>query len=102
MPMDRRKYPSDWDAIAARIKAEAEHKCESCGKQCRQPGEPLDSHQRTLTVAHIDHDPSNSDAENLVALCAPCHLRYDNARRRLQQLARKRVTTLNKEAGNAG
>ena len=30
-----------------------------------------------LTVAHLDHDPSNSDRANLKALCSPCHCRYD-------------------------
>jgi hypothetical protein len=32
----------------------------------------------TLTVAHLDHDPSRCDRANLKALCAPCHLRYDS------------------------
>lgn len=31
----------------------------------------------TLTVAHLDHDPANCDHDNLKALCAPCHRRYD-------------------------
>lgn len=31
----------------------------------------------TLTVAHLDHIPSNCDRANLKALCAPCHCRYD-------------------------
>lgn len=30
-----------------------------------------------LTVAHLDHNPANCDPDNLKALCAPCHLRYD-------------------------
>jgi hypothetical protein len=30
-----------------------------------------------LTVAHLDHDPANCAPDNLRALCAPCHLRYD-------------------------
>ena len=38
----------------------------------------------TLTVAHLDHDPWNSNAR-LKALCAPCHCRYD-----LAQMERKR------------
>lgn len=77
MPMDRSRYPADWDAIARRVKDEAGWWCEGCGKQCRRPGEPFDSHRRTLTVAHLDHDPSNCRRDNLAALCAPCHLRYD-------------------------
>ena len=51
MPMDRKRYPKDWRRIAARVKEEADWKCEVCGKQRRRPGEPLDTHRRTLTVA---------------------------------------------------
>lgn len=91
MPMDRSKYPADWDAIAASVKDAAGWKCEVCGKQCRRPDEPFDTHKRTLTVAHINHVESDCRAENLVAACAPCHLRYDHERKRWQRAARKRV-----------
>ena len=77
MPMERHRYPKDWKQIAAQVKEEAGWKCEECGKQCRRPGEPLDTHRRTLTVHHIDHTPENCERSNLVALCAPCHLRAD-------------------------
>jgi hypothetical protein len=30
-----------------------------------------------LTVAHIDHDTTNNELENLKALCQRCHLRHD-------------------------
>lgn len=30
-----------------------------------------------LTVAHVDHDPSNNDPANLRALCQRCHLVLD-------------------------
>jgi hypothetical protein len=30
-----------------------------------------------LTVAHLDHNPSNCHLSNLKALCQRCHLRYD-------------------------
>jgi 5-methylcytosine-specific restriction endonuclease McrA len=33
----------------------------------------------TLTVAHLDHNPSNNHPDNLKALCSGCHLRYDAA-----------------------
>ena len=77
MPMERHRYPKDWKQIADQVKEEAGWKCEECGKQCRRPGEPLDTHRRTLTVHHIDHTPENCERSNLVALCAPCHLRAD-------------------------
>lgn len=77
MPMNRGRYPKDWKEIALRVKEDAEWKCEFCGKQCRKPGEPFDTHRNTLTVAHMDHIPEHMERENLKALCAPCHLRYD-------------------------
>ncbi len=30
-----------------------------------------------LTVAHIDHDKTNNNFDNLAALCQKCHLRHD-------------------------
>lgn len=77
MPMNRSLYPADWDAIAFSIKDAAGWKCQECGMQCRRPGEPFDTHRRTLTVAHLNHDPADCRPENLKALCSGCHLRYD-------------------------
>lgn len=77
MPMDKKRYPSNWKKISLGIKEKAEWKCEFCGKQCRRPGEPFDTHRNTLTVAHMNHIPEDVRPENLKALCAPCHLRYD-------------------------
>lgn len=74
MPVDWSKYPSDWRARAMAIKDAAGWKCQACGKQCRRPGETHMSHTHTLTVAHVEH--GNHDGE-LLALCAPCHLRMD-------------------------
>lgn len=56
MPMERWKYPDDWERIAREVKDEAGWRCERCGKQCRRPGEPFDTHRCTLTVSHINHD----------------------------------------------
>lgn len=77
MPVDWKKYPDNWKEIAFRIKEEAEWQCEMCGKQCRLPGESFDTHRRTATVAHCNHDESDCRDENLVCACAPCHLKYD-------------------------
>ena len=76
MPMKRHLYPDNWEEISYWVKANADWKCQHCGKQCRRPGEPFDTHKQTLTTAHLDHDPHNPKAR-LAALCAPCHLRYD-------------------------
>lgn len=34
-----------------------------------------------LTIAHLDHDPTNNDPSNLRALCQRCHNRHDRAHR---------------------
>lgn len=91
MPMDRTKYPVNWDDIAKAIKDEAGWKCQLCGLQCRFPGEEFDTHKRTLTVAHINHVAMDYRAENLVALCPRCHLAYDQTRKVMQRLAKKRI-----------
>lgn len=77
MPVDWSKYPPNWPEISTQIKEEAQWQCECCGKQCRKPLEPFDTHKNTLTVAHCNHDESNCRPENLFAACAPCHLKYD-------------------------
>lgn len=77
MPMERERYPADWKAIALAVKARADWTCQVCGKRCRRPGEAFDTHARTLTVAHLNHTPEDVREENLMAMCAPCHLRYD-------------------------
>lgn len=117
MPMVRSLYPPDWEDLALAIKTEANWRCEECGIPCREPGESRadffmaminggwdieamlidkDGHecwQRfTLTVAHLDHIPSNCDRSNLRALCAPCHCRYDLAAMALKKrLKRERL-----------
>ena len=75
--MKRDLYPADWEAIALAVKAASDWRCEECGQQCRRPGEKFDTHTRTLTTAHLNHVPSDCRPENLKAMCAPCHLRYD-------------------------
>ena len=91
MPVDWSKYPPNWKEIATAIKDAAGWRCEDCGKQCRFPGEPFDTHRRTLTVAHINHVEMDCADENLVALCPKCHFAYDETRKRMQRLARKRI-----------
>jgi hypothetical protein len=77
MPMRKEAYPVDWDQIALRIKEAADWTCRDCGMQCRRPGEAFDTHRRTMSVHHIDHDPPNVADSNLIALCARCHLLRD-------------------------
>ena len=44
-----------------------------------------------LTVAHLNHDPSDCRDENLEALCQRCHNRLDAATRRAGIVARRRA-----------
>jgi hypothetical protein len=91
MPVDWSKYPANWKEIAASVKEACDWKCEGCGRQCRRPEEPFDTHVRTLTVAHLNHTESDCRPENLAALCSGCHLRYDAPRKRLQRIVRRRL-----------
>lgn len=88
MPMQYDRYPPDWDAIALRIKEAAAWICQDCGMQCRKPGEPFDTHKRTMSVHHMGvdkpdgtpgdmHDKQDCRPENLRALCSKCHLLRD-------------------------
>jgi len=87
MPMDRAYYPDFWPEIARAVKETVNWRCQSCGQQCYRPNEPVTDRTRVLTVHHLNHDPRDCRPDNLIALCAPCHLRADaihharNARR---------------------
>lgn len=100
MPMDRSRYPKNWDEIAFKIKSEVSWRCEGCDRPCRIPKESdseliericalpnwvedladedkLKLARFTLTVAHLDHIPENCARTNLKALCSVCHCRMD-------------------------
>ena len=76
-PVDWKKYPPDWKSISLQVKNDADWRCAMCGKQCRRPGEPFDTHKRTATVCHLNHTEADCRPENLACACAPCHLKYD-------------------------
>jgi hypothetical protein len=115
MPMDRSLYPKNWEAIAYRIKDRANWCCQECRRQCKRPdqdwseflscgcvsGEMEAKPTRfILTVAHLNHIPSDCSDENLRALCTVCHLRYDARQMALKRrLKRERLgqLTLNLE-----
>lgn len=88
MPMQRKRYPSDWEQISLRIRGErAGWKCEWCGAANGEP-HPDTGSKVVLTVAHLGtphadgrpgnkHDKLDVRPENLAALCQRCHLNYD-------------------------
>ena len=63
-------YPDDWEEISTAIKEKAGWCCENCGHHHDPP------HGYTLTVHHIDGNPSNNEPWNTPALCQRCHLHY--------------------------
>ena len=91
-PSERHRYPKDWKAISARIRARSGGRCE-CQGECglHQPNPtPRRCEERhgyparwakgkvVLTVAHLgDPSPENCADDNLKAMCQRCHLRYD-------------------------
>lgn len=61
-------YPENWHLIAYRVKDEAGWKC----VRCEHKHDPANGY--TLTVHHLDLDPSNNSWWNLLPLCQRCHL----------------------------
>ena len=111
MPMQRDRYPAQWQEIALQVKTEANWTCEQCGRECKKPGESwtdfidrvvpkvhcTDSynllHEITekptrfvLTTAHLNHVPEDVTRSNLKALCSACHCRMD-----LKAMAHKKM-----------
>ena len=84
MPMDRKRYPKNWESIALAIKTQAHWQCQECGLDCT-PAPIADRSlkaKKTLTVHHQDHNPANNHPDNLIALCSACHLRRHSRKRR--------------------
>ncbi len=96
-PEQRGLYPADWPEISRRIRERAGNKCEWCGVENGDRGirnhygewlsaKEVDIVNRkiriVLTVAHLNHDPSDCRDENLKALCQQCHNRHDAPMRR--------------------
>ena len=86
-----------WDEEAGRWR-------DGAGKRVRRlppPHSVVDRTRRTrvvLATCHRDHDPTNNDAANLMALCQRCHILHDKVehlrRRRLTYLARRAIGDL--------
>jgi len=104
-PENRDRYPVDWPAIRARIRARAGGQCQctgECGLHRTHPG-PRRCHERhgaparwarglvVLTVAHLNHTPEDCRDENLKAMCQRCHLRYDVRHHRATARATRHV-----------
>ena len=117
-PMDRSKYPANWEEVSRLVRWMAGQRCQFCGVRNGSQGfrmqsgafvllEPhhlcADYHwgvdwaarciRIVLTVAHLNHDPMDCRWENLRSLCQRCHLiwdRHHHARNAARTRDRKR------------
>lgn len=90
MPFDRKRYPTDWEAISLARRESAGWACEWCGARQREP-HPITGSRVILTVAHVENDdPMDVRPENLAALCQRCHNRHDLPMRRIHAAETKR------------
>ena len=60
-------YSHDWKSICKKIKDRDEWTCQKCGKTKKRWG-------HSLHVHHIDEDKTNNNLNNLISLCAECHM----------------------------
>lgn len=72
MPMDKKRYPDNWDEIAKEYKDSIGWKCENCKTGHMEDG----TMKSCLTVHHVNHDPENPEFEK-IGLCAKCHLKFE-------------------------
>jgi len=108
---ERGRYPKDWPAISARIRARSGGQCEcagECGLHRDHPGPRrcLERHGEqakwargrvVLTVAHLNHQPEDCRDDNLKAMCQRCHNRYDQPHRQGNARATRRQQKRNRE-----
>ena len=87
MPLDRTRYPDDWEQISRKIRfGRALGYCEGyrLGYRCsarHNHAHPEHGRVTSLATCHLDHDVANHAETNLIALCRVCHCRYDAAHR---------------------
>ncbi len=76
MVNDQRYHP-EWETVSRYVRELFDFYCAKCGKDCRN-SKKADS---ILQVHHIDANPGNNDLENLIPLCAVCHLKIEKEAR---------------------
>ena len=76
MVNDQRYHP-EWETVSRYVRELFDFYCAKCGKDCRN-SKKADS---ILQVHHIDANPENNDLENLIPLCAVCHLKIEKEAR---------------------
>ena len=76
MGIDQRYHP-EWDTVSRYVRELFDFFCARCGKDCRNSKNA----ESVLQVHHIDENPGNNDLENLIPLCAACHLKIEKEAR---------------------
>ena len=76
MAHDSRYHP-EWVTVSRYVRELFNYFCARCGKDCRKTKMP----QLVLQVHHIDENPANNALENLIPLCASCHLKIEKEAR---------------------
>ena len=114
MPIDYKKYPSNWKTLRELVLFRANNQCELCFLpnhlqifRHKKTGEPLrfkdvfiSEHKAydmkdykkvkiVLTIHHIDYNKENNHEKNLIALCQRCHLRLDEPLKRNNRIKKK-------------
>ena len=95
MPFNRKLYPKNWEELALLLKESVGWRCQGSPAypDCRaQHGQahPVTGSRVVLTVAHLDHNPSNNDFTNLRVWCQRCHNTYDAPHRAETRRKKKR------------
>lgn len=70
-------YPVDWPAISLRVRERSGWICEFCQEARQGEPHPVTRSKVVLTVAHLNHDPTDRNEDDMAAMCQRCHLTYD-------------------------
>ena len=76
MANDSRYHP-EWETVSRYVRELFNYHCARCEKDCRK----TKNAQMVLQVHHIDENPGNNALENLIPLCASCHLKIEGEAR---------------------
>ena len=76
MAIDKRYHP-EWATVSRYVRELFNFFCARCDKDCRKSKNA----ESVLQVNHIDENPGNNELENLIPLCATCHLKIEKEAR---------------------
>ena len=71
------RYHPEWSTLSRYVRELFNYYCSRCGQDCRNSTNA----EMVLQVNHIDENPGNNTLENLIPLCASCHLKIEREAR---------------------